>query len=331
MRAGAFLAPLLLLAGCSESASPGGSGNPSASTGLEEGLEAPTWDVGDWWNFTGPFGGFDYVVSAADGEDYTIDTAQAGLAWFDAQFDVSTMGPVRKSDLAGSQGSTRVQFFDFPLLDNKTWPMMFDEGQGGGQLTVTAKRLDAEAYEMTARFPNGTAYVSYVYDNETEWFRELDFKDAEGNSAFKVTLARRGENFSGPLTRWSYVTEVDIEGELSTVTTALDQYDVPLTATDVYVDVEVHCVSGSGGAGTAPSPFVGSAAGTDERGAGDAGPCPLDQSFHGSAGPVQAPPGGGDAETWGRVLMGGAGTVGTYEFAIYIRTATEFQAGQAPR
>ena len=323
----------LLLAGCS-----GPPASPSNSTlqdgsvvgAADEGIAAPTWAVGDWWNFTGPFGGFDYVVSAADGDDYTIDTAARSVAWFDARSDISTMGAIRKSDLAGSQGQARVQFFDWPLKDNKTWTMTLDEGQGGGELTVTAKRTGAQTFAMTARHANGTAYVSYTYSNVTKWFTEIDFKDGQGDSGFKVALASRGKGFSKELVRWTYTTVVEDAGDLATVPPGTSIYGVPGTATDVYADIELHCTSGFAGAGTAPAPFVGSLAGTDNRGAGEPGaPCPLDVSFHGVAGEVR-PPSGGTNENWGQDLIGGAGTTGTYQLAIYIRTATLFKAGDVP-
>lgn len=324
---------VLLLAGCSgpPAAAPSSTlPDGSVVAAGDKGVAAPEWAVGDWWNFTGPFGGFDYVVSAADGDDYTIDTGARSLAWFDARNDISTMGPVRKSDLAGSQGQTRVQFFDFPLKDNKTWTMTLDEGQGGGELKVTAKRTGADTFQMTARFDNGTAYLSYTYSNKTKWFTEIDFKDGQGGSAFKVALARHGKGFSGDLVRWDFTTVVEVEGDLATARPETMFYGVPVTATDVYVDVELHCTAGAAGAGTAPVPFVGSLAGTDNRGAGDPGAqCPLDVSFHGSAGPVQ-PPATGQVEQWGWDLVGGAGTTGTYDFSIFVRTATPFKAGEVP-
>ncbi|MEK6986047.1 MAG: hypothetical protein AABX89_06670 [Candidatus Thermoplasmatota archaeon] len=317
-------------AGSSEEAS-GSTGPDGTPVATDAGIAAPTWELGDSWNFTGPFGSFDYVVSAVGASDYTIDTTARGLAWFNTRSDISTMGDIRISDLAGSQGSTRVQFFDWPLRDNKTWSLTIDEGQGGGTLDVTAKRTGPETFAMTARFDNGTAYMSYIYDNRTKWFSELDFKDPQGNSGFKITLARKGTAFAGDLVRWEFDTIVEDTGDLASIPGAgTSFYNVPLTATDVYVDVELHCTAGFAGAGTAPAPFVGSLAGTDDRGAGDPGaPCPLDVSFHGVAGESRSLP-NGMGELWGHDLVGGPGTTGTYALAIYVRTATLFKVGEAP-
>ncbi len=334
------LVSLLLLAGCSGASTPSGPASSTRPDGsvvaANAGLPAPVWQVGDFWNYTGPFGAFDYVVSADAGDDYTVDTDAGGVAWFNTRSDISTMGAIRKSDLAGSQGQTRVQFFDWPLRDNKTWSMTLDEGQGGGTLKVTAKQTGPEAFAMTARRDNGTAYLSYTYDNKTRWFKELDFKDGQGASAFKVTLQRSGKAFAGDLVRWTYDTILKASGDLAQQTPGTSIYGVPATATDVYVDLEVRCASGFAGVGTGPFPFVGSLVGTDDRGAGNPGTqCPVEESFHGVAGAYHAPvPAAGDTvrgENWGYDIVGGAGTVGSFAFSIYIRTAAHFKVGEIPK
>lgn len=336
MRTGIWGVLALLLAagtaGCSDDPSPPGPGGEGDdANGVDAGLQPPSWRVGDWWTYSSPDGELTFVVSADAGTEYTVDSPTATLAWFDALFDVSTMGAVRKSDLAGSQPSGRIQFFQWPLVDNGTWSMTFDKGQGGGDLSVRAARIEPEVYEMTARFANGTVYVTYIYDNATKWLREIDFKDQDGSDGFVASLKDHGADFADDLVRWDYEVEADAHGDLSQLTPGAIFYDVPTTATDVYADVEVHCTQGFTAAGTAPFPFIGSLVGTDDRGAGSPGePCPVDVSFHGVAGAVGPATPGAGGETWGYDLAGGPGTVGTYDFTIYIRTATLFKAGEAP-
>src|SRR5690349_2278920 len=118
------LLPLLLLAlaGCAGSDAPaadeadGGDGLPmehgahgSADAGTH--LLVPEWAVGDFWTMSSPQGGtFTYAVSADAGADWVMDTDNLDNAFFDARGDISFLGKVRKLDLAGSQGTTRVEF-----------------------------------------------------------------------------------------------------------------------------------------------------------------------------------------------------------------------------
>ena len=63
-----------------------------------------------------------------------MDTAAPDRAFQDAREDVSRLGPQRKSDLAGSQGDDRVQFFQWPLVDGKSWSTRWDHQP----VTITA-------------------------------------------------------------------------------------------------------------------------------------------------------------------------------------------------
>src|SRR5687767_6415364 len=96
----------LLLAGCSdveEPADPGPVGGADAHGGHAAGahLLAPDWKVGDYWTLTSPQGGtFTHAVSGEAGGDWVVDTDHPDTAFFDALFDISFLGKVRKSDLA---------------------------------------------------------------------------------------------------------------------------------------------------------------------------------------------------------------------------------------
>ncbi|MFO1534264.1 MAG: hypothetical protein ABR586_01220, partial [Thermoplasmatota archaeon] len=91
--AAALLLASLALAGC-VGREPATTTSAQAATGRAQphGLLPPVLHVGDWWNFTTATGALSYVVSADAGDDYTLDTDDAGLAFYDARTDVSTLG-----------------------------------------------------------------------------------------------------------------------------------------------------------------------------------------------------------------------------------------------
>lgn len=332
MRA-AFLLAILVVAAAGCSSAPEGpvaTTTPAADIGMM--ATPPTLHVGQWWTYTTTGGRagdptMTIVVSGETGTDYTMDTKDPNLAWADHQQDISYLGPQRKADLAGSQGSDRVQFFQWPLADGKTWTTMWDHETK----TILVKALGAGKFDLTATNSSGV-YAHYGYDEAVGWFNALHFVAPDGSPKFSATLQSHGGNFTEDLVRWDADVVVDTQGDLSQVTPGTITYDVPTTATDVWVDVEIVCTQGFAGAGTAPFPFVGTLVGTDDRGAGNPGSqCPYDEAFHGVAGAVGAATPGASGETWGYDLIGGPATVGTYDFAIYIRTAAPFKAGSAPQ
>jgi hypothetical protein len=317
--AAALALALLALAGCAGkgggTAAPGAtaaSGPPHAA-----GLLPPTLKVGDWWNFTAPTGALSYVISADAGDDYTMDTDNAGLAFFNALSDVSTLGPIRKADLAGSQGKDRVEFLQWPLRDGRNWTTTWD----GAKVAITAQ-VSGEVAKMTAKRENGTLYAKYTYSNRTHWFTDLDFMDDAGNSAFELKLQASGSAFGGTVKRWDLTPVANLHGDLAAVPPPPPgSYQVPLTATDVYVSATLACTAGVVNVGTSPSPFVTGIAGADTRGGGVGGqPCPATASFAGSAGAPQAPPQGGASETWGYSVTAAPGSAGTYSLVVLVRT-----------
>lgn len=312
----ALVLMLMALSGCS------GKGGGLTVTGalqgkpLGHGLEAPLLHVGDWWNFTTPGGSSTWVITGDTGEDYTMETDSPGLAYFNTQSDISTLGQIRKSDLAGSQGKDRVEYFQWPLVDGKNWSTTWD----GAKILIKAKMETPERYSFEARHENGTLYATYTFDNRTHWFGQIDFKGPDGQSGFLQKLQASGSAYQGTLAHWELKKQFEVHSNLASVTSTSQTYDVPVTVTDVYVDVELHCTSGAAGAGTAPNPFLGSLAGTDPRGAGNPGAqCPIDDSFHGVAGTVKPGPNGGP-ETWGYDVLGGPATAGHVDFTITLRT-----------
>jgi hypothetical protein len=307
---------LLALPGCASKGATAPTAPAAAPGAHVHGLLPPTLRVGDWWNYTAPGGALSYVVSADGGDDYTMDTDNPGLAFFSALSKVSTLGPISKADLSGSQGKDRVQFFQWPLTDGKNWTTTWDNLP-----VLISARVAGDVAQMTAKRQNGTLYATYSYSNQTRWFTAIDFKDAKGQSAFALKLQASGKAFAGTIKRWDLQPVAHLAGDLAAVPPPQPgSYQVPLSATDVYARVELACTAGVANVGTAPSPFVGGIAGADPRGGGVSGqPCPASGVFAGSAGAPQAPPQGG-SETWGYSVTAAPGTTGTYRMDILIRT-----------
>lgn len=291
--------------------------NPGSGASATQ-LQAPApLRVGDWWNYTvGVGGSWSYIVTAAGSSDYTMETDTPSLAFFNARSDVSTLGAIRVSDLAGSQGETRVEFLRWPLTEGKNWTTTWD----GETITVRVHLASPTVAQLTGYTANGTKYVTYTYDRAVKWFTEIDFKDDDGESAFGIQLARHGGNFTGSVARWTLDHVVTMSGDLAQPEQP-GQFEVPLTATDVWVRYAISCTAGQATLGVAPMPLVPSIAGADERGAGEvAQQCPFEAGFSGPAGAPKVPAQGGTSEAWGFSVISNAPSAGTYEMEILVRT-----------
>ena len=278
---------------------------------------APAWQVGQWWTLsseqaTAPF---THVVSGDAGPDWVMDTDSPDIAFFDARFDISFLGSVRKADLAGSQGSERVKFFDFPLTAGKQWTTTWD----GLAIAVKVASVEGGVARVEARHANGTLYADYTYDAKAGYFRDYAFYAPDGVTVgFAARLAASGANFTGDLVRWDLETLYELHGPLAP---GFQGFSVDTGISDVWLDLGVACSSG------AFSIQFGAATGVpQERGASASGPCPatVAQTF-------TVPPPQQDGEAWGAVLGSvPQGTVATVDITVIARTATTFKAGAAP-
>jgi hypothetical protein len=155
--------------------------------------DAPVWSVGDAWSVV-PQGDGEtepstLVVTAADREGYTLSTTSGSTAGYDALYDVSYLGRIRASDLAGSQQGQPVQFFSFPLTDGKTWQAQWD----GKTITLTAtwKPAMPTSAGIHAGFAieglDGEApYVKYDYVPMLRWWSHLSFASGFGFQVQRV-------------------------------------------------------------------------------------------------------------------------------------------------
>ncbi len=306
------------LAGCfggsGGSPAPDAAGDATPTGDADSTLAVPAWAVGDWWNYTSDqIGAYTLVVTEDAGTDYAVGTDNGGMAFYDARFDVSNLGPQRKSDLAGSQGSTRVEFFHWPLSDGLSWTTTWD----GQPVTVTAAAGPKGRFTMTAENATGP-YAAYTYDSDVRWVTEWHFFAPDGSMAFESRLQSSGTGYTGVVRSWELDLVVDEAGALQP---GARQGTFPVEAgiTDVYAEYFFHCTAGV-------LAFTGGAAVVfdNERGFSEAGPCPLEAADSRSLGTHELE---GQDETWGYSIAGDATIQGEFSLQMWKRTLVETPVG----
>jgi hypothetical protein len=149
-------------------------------------VQAPVWRVGDAWTATSKNGASSehvtFVVTAASSDAYTLATTSPTLAGYDAMFDISYLGKIRASDLAGGQHGNPVAFFAFPMRDGAAWSTTWD----GQQATVVATYAPAiptaggqPGFTLVASV-GGKPYATYDYVPALKWWSHLDFAAGYG-------------------------------------------------------------------------------------------------------------------------------------------------------
>ena len=138
---------------------------------------APVWLLGDAWAVS-TFGVGDeerafLVVTDVASDSYTLSTTSESMAGFDAMFDVSYVGKIRASDLAGQQQGQPVKYFDFPLAEGKTWTTTWD----GLEVALTATAAGT-GFAVVGTV-DGEPYVTYDYKPELKWWSRIEFVQDE--------------------------------------------------------------------------------------------------------------------------------------------------------
>ena len=306
---------LVLLAGCAESDPPAGGGPEGTPVAGGHGghdaaghLLAPEWQVGDSWTLSSPQQDtpFTHVVTSDGGDDWVVDTDSPTTAYFDARFDISFLGKVRKSDLAGSQGSTRVEFLRFPLAKDLEWTTSWD----GEPKAIRVLDVASGKATLQSSRADGTLHAEYTYDSEAGYFSRFAFYGPDGTTlGFEWTLQSSGK-FSGTAVRWTLEELFATSGPIPQSQTGT--FAVEPGFTDVFVDGNLQCDDGA--VALAVGPFTGPA---EDRGYSNSGPCPLvDVSAYAVAAPAQT-------EQWGALLTSAPATHGTLELHIFGRTLVE--------
>lgn len=321
MNRAAVLALALLLAPLAGCAGSDGSDDDPASGGdgpanETASLSAPNWSLGDYWTWrSDQVGEVTYAVTGEDGGDWIVDTTNRDVAFFDARFDVSTLGPVRKADLAGSQGDTRVQFFDWPLEPGKTWTTTWDRVER----EITVDRVEDGTAHLTAR-QNGRVAVEYTYDSEVGSFGRLVFVDENGTETFGLRLSDSGSGVPGEPIRWDLAAVVDEEGTFSPGPQSFGfGFEVPENATDLWMDLSIACPSGAYSFGFGPSDGTGS----EDAGYSSSQACPGSENETGPV--VEDPPAG----SYNGGFSGSSPEDGAeYRVLIYVRTLRSIAVGE---
>lgn len=203
--------PVLLLivtalSGCSD----GGAQNDALDTGdmTQSMVEAPTWSLGQYWSYTDSLGqAYSLVVAEDQGGDWVVLPNDKQIARFDALFDISFVGKTRKSDLAGSQGSDRIQFYDFPLVDGKSWNTDWD---GEGRTAVAHAQDDGTFHVVVHQTPDTASpeFATYTYDPTVQHFSRITFFDENGTVGYDAELTGQGPAFSGTLYRFGAASDL---------------------------------------------------------------------------------------------------------------------------
>jgi hypothetical protein len=165
-------------------------------------VDVPEWLVGDAWETTSAGGGaagerVTFVVTAASRDGYVLSTTSESLAGYDAAFDISYVGKIRASDLAGAQKDKPVAFFSFPMTDGAHWSATWDG------LIVNMTATFAPAISTAAGAPGFSIkamsgdkpYATYDYVPSLRWWSHIDFAAGYG---LKVERATR--NWTGEIT-----------------------------------------------------------------------------------------------------------------------------------
>lgn len=283
---------------------------PPASTD-----RAPTWNIGDYWVYKDGAGNQNtFAVSGDTGTDYIIDTDSELFAFFNALEDISTLGAQRQSDLAGSQGSDRIEFFRFPLQDGATWTTTWD----GATRTITTTALGDGTYGFASNAEDGTPHARYTYDPAARWFGALEFLAPDGTTLFANQLVEAGTGYTGELIRYDIETVFDRNDDEGDTPVQYDAVTAEFTQSETHTDVFLS-YGASCGAGHILFTVVPDEPTSDTQGHSDNTPCPKSSGFFGSLG---SQPG-----QWGITLIRATDSDAAFNAQVHLRTRTTITPG----
>jgi hypothetical protein len=311
VRAAPLLLALTLLAGCASSpAAPTGAtpGDPAPPALAAQGLSPPPWAVRDYWTYAIGPSKATYVVTEDRGADWVVDTDSPERAFQNARDDVSRLGPQRKADLAGSQGDDRVQFFQWPLTDGRSWATTWDHQP----VTITA-HVRGQLAHLEARDHNGTRVYNYTYDAAAGWFRSLTHYAPDGSVLIALELSAHGHLWTGTTVRYTLKTLYTGHGSGGGADAVPLQPDP--AATDLWLAYSLRCGQG-GGYSIALQP-VGQGAGTTGHAKQDA--CASNDFADGVPGPLAGP--------WALTYSWGGGPPMAYSIEVVQRTRADTKVG----
>lgn len=231
---GPMLIVVVLLAGCtSEPDLP----DVDAPIPVADVIEAPTWNVGDWWTFALGPDLVTWVVSEANGDHYVLDVDDPDWAFQHAAFaQISTIGPIGKANLEGTQEHGAVALFQFPLELGKTWAATWDNATW--DVTVAGVADGVAVMEATT----GDLTRTYTYDNQTKWLGRMQETDGNGTVTFAAEIHRSGSGYTGTYYRWEVHGDHAYTSGFGDV--SMRSFSVPADATDVWGWYRISCDPG---------------------------------------------------------------------------------------
>lgn len=316
----ALLAVAAALSGCSGGQAQQGAGSGSnhssavatrgdGPAGLDQ-APKPTWAVGDAWTYELDGQPTTYVVTGQTATDWIMETDSPERAFADARDDISRLGPQRKSDLAGSQGDDRVEFFRWPLSGGQSWTTTWD----GFDVEISVLGGDTTFQELSARVvgapPEDPPLYTYTYDGGAGWFGELTRFEPDGSAAVHLVLTEARHAWTGSIARWDLQTIQAAEG--SNGAAVGGPFEVAAGTTDLWAEYHFTC-TGAAGWSILVAPANPGLAGPQGQNAG--GQC-VQVDFEDV---LQAAPHPG---TWAFALSVG-GETADFEYAILARTLVE--------
>lgn len=204
-------------------------------------VEAPEWQVGDWFGHHVFFGAEDTsgthintVVVEDEGGSWLLATDDPEAAKWEAAWDFPMLGSIGKDDLGTTAFGAEWDLYDFPLTDGKSWDVTFNPlFNGPRELTLTATFDDAieTPYGVEAGFRIEGVNADGVTELETDyipaigWYSSLKYFDpsteAPDDTILHVRAMGKGTDWTGtylideavPLVQWSgYLTPFDATG-----------------------------------------------------------------------------------------------------------------------
>ena len=303
------------LAGCAGDAgadvpADGDATSPDAEAAAGRSLLKPAWAVGDAWVYEFNGDSTTYVIASETETDWIMETDSPERSFADLREDISRLGPQRKSDLAGSQGEDRVEFFRWPLEAGKTWSTRWD------QLDIDVRVVDLVEGVATleaTRADDGSLAYRYTFSAGERWFGDLRHFASDGAELVHLSLKEAVRSWTGTLARWTLEEVVaDASGPTAQPPLVAGPFDVPAGTTDIWADYHFTC-TGTGGFSVAIEPLnEGLPA---QPGMQDSGPCTqVDWS-----GPTILAPHPG---RWAFALSAGGETV-AYAYTLLLRTRAD--------
>lgn len=231
---------------------------------------APVWELRQWWRYRatsdeGPRADA-RVVTADQGSAWLVGTDSPETAYFEAQFDISTIGRVRKADLAGEQRGGAVEYYRWPLQPNSTWTTTWDGAPrrivvvGSEPASVGGRTFPGLALQG---FEGEVLRVRYNFVPAVGWFSYAHFLGPDGE--FRLDLDAFGRGFNGTIVeaRVERAYHDEAGGPLKgtgafTVPSGMSYLDVQARFEGEFVDYQFGFLAPNG---TRPGAIVGPCAG----------------------------------------------------------------------